>query len=319
MFCGSSCSQTTSCSVRVAAEDRGDVLGRERIELLDAARWPRPASPARALARHQVDVDLAAAQHQPARRRGRGRAPRRRRSPAASGLRPARAATRRPSGGAAGSSASARSAAADRSSSSSAWRRSRWKYCAAVVQLARRRLMSAAGSRKRSGRAARVIRPLAFVAVRQQEHQRRRQAPLGAPRGDELVDDHLRAVDEVAVLRLPDDQPARLLDVVAELEADRGVLGERAVADLEGRPRLRQRLQRDVTACRCSTSWKTAWRWLNVPRSTSSPVRRIGMPSARIEANASSSAVAQSIVRSSGLVEHHAGGARGRDRACGAA
>ena len=74
------------------------------------------------------------------------------------------------------------------------------------------------------GTRARVIGALAFVAVRQQEHQRRRQAPLGAARGDELVDDDLRAVDEVAVLRFPHDQPARLLHVVAELEADRGGL-----------------------------------------------------------------------------------------------
>ena len=29
-------------------------------------------------------------------------------------------------------------------------------------------------------------------------------------------------------------------------------------------------------------SYSTAWRWLNVPRSTSSPVSRIGVPSARI-------------------------------------
>ena len=53
-------------------------------------------------------------------------------------------------------------------------------------------------------------------------------------------------------------------------------------------------------------SWNTAWRWLNVPRSTSSPVSRIGMPSARMVANASSSAVAQSTVRSSALASTRA-------------
>ena len=46
--------------------------------------------------------------------------------------------------------------------------------------------------------------------------------------------------------------------------------------DLERRARLRQRLQRHVRARRSFASWSTAWRWLNVPRSTSSPVRRIG-------------------------------------------
>ena len=63
---------------------------------------------------------------------------------------------------------------------------------------------------------------------------------------EELVDHHLRAVDEVAVLRLPDHEPRRLLDVVAVLEPDDRVLGERAVVDLERGPRLRQRLQRHV-------------------------------------------------------------------------
>ena len=70
--------------------------------------------------------------------------------------------------------------------------------------------------------------------------------------------------------------------------------------DLERRARLRQRLQRDVQRAPVVASWNTAWRWLKVPRSTSSPVSRMRMPSARIDASASSSAAAQSTVRSSG-------------------
>ena len=84
------------------------------------------------------------------------------------------------------------------------------------------------------------------MAVRQQQHERRPEPPLAARRDDELVDHDLRAVDEVAVLRFPDHEPRRLLDVVAVLESDDGVLGERAVVDLEGGARLRQRLQRHV-------------------------------------------------------------------------
>ena len=98
------------------------------------------------------------------------------------------------------------------------------------------------------GPGAGVIRPLPFVRVREEQHQRRTQPPLAARRHDELVDHHLRAVDEVAVLRLPDHQPRRLLDVVAVLETDHRVLGQRAVVDLEGGLRLRQRLQRRVHA-----------------------------------------------------------------------
>ena len=98
----------------------------------------------------------------------------------------------------------------------------------------------------------RVVRSLAFVAVRQEQDERRRLAPLRAAGRDELVDDHLRAVDEVAVLRLPQHEALRLLHVVAELEADACVLRQRAVANLEGRRGLRQRLQRHVLAGRSS-------------------------------------------------------------------
>ena len=123
---------------------------------------------------------------------------------------------------------------------------------------------------------ARVVRPLAFVAVGQQQHQRRRHAPLRAARGHVFVEDDLRAVDEVAVLRFPQHQTRRLLQVVAELEADARVFGQRAVADFERRLCLRQRLQRECAPRRSPRRDTRAWRWLKVPRSTSSPVNRIG-------------------------------------------
>ena len=53
---------------------------------------------------------------------------------------------------------------------------------------------------------ARVLRPLPLVAVRQQQHDAGEQVPLVLAGGDELVDDDLRAVGEVAELRLPADQ-----------------------------------------------------------------------------------------------------------------
>src|SRR5687767_525816 len=85
----------------------------------------------------------------------------------------------------------------------------------------------------RSG--ARMLRALSLVAVREQEDERRLESPLGASRRHELVQDDLRPVDEVAVLRFPEDEVRRLLDVVAELEADGAVLAERTVVDFEGR------------------------------------------------------------------------------------
>ena len=59
-------------------------------------------------------------------------------------------------------------------------------------------------------RAGRVVRALALVAVGEQQHDRATLAPLLLGRGDELVDDRLRAVDEVAELRLPAHQRVRV-------------------------------------------------------------------------------------------------------------
>ena len=93
---------------------------------------------------------------------------------------------------------------------------------------------------------ARMIGALAFVAMRQQQHQRRRHAPLRAARRQVLIQDDLRAVDEVAVLRFPHHQPAGFLQVVAEFEAHTCVLGQRAVANLERRGGQLQLLQRHM-------------------------------------------------------------------------
>ena len=91
---------------------------------------------------------------------------------------------------------------------------------------------------------ARVLRAVPLVAVRQQQRQPRGLLPLRAARDDELVDDDLRAVDEVAELRLPEDERVRGRDRVAVLEAERRVLRERRVVDLERGVRPGQVLDR---------------------------------------------------------------------------
>ena len=83
------------------------------------------------------------------------------------------------------------------------WRRSRWKYCAAVVALTICMLSSAASVRNRSMRAELVLGALALVAVRQEQHEAVLLVPLVLGGDDVLVDDDLGAVDEVAELRLP--------------------------------------------------------------------------------------------------------------------
>ena len=97
---------------------------------------------------------------------------------------------------------------------------------------------------------ARMLGPVPLVAVREQQREPRRLPPLGERRDDELVDDDLRAVHEVAELGLPDDERVRARDRVAVLEAETAGLGERRVVDLERRDRVRQMLDRRVLGAR---------------------------------------------------------------------
>ena len=73
-----------------------------------------------------------------------------------------------------------------------------------------------------------MVRALALVAVRQQQHDAGALAPLLLARADELVDDRLGAVDEVAELGLPEHQRVRPGHRVAVLEAQRRVLATAA-------------------------------------------------------------------------------------------
>ncbi len=67
---------------------------------------------------------------------------------------------------------------------------------------------------------ARVLGPLPLEAVRQEQDEARQARPLVLGRDDELVDDDLRRVREVAELRLPDDELVGAVEGVAVLEAE---------------------------------------------------------------------------------------------------
>ena len=89
-----------------------------------------------------------------------------------------------------------------------------------------------------------VLGALALVAVGQQQDQAGLLAPLVLGGHQEVVDDDLGAVPEVAELGLPGHQIVDGLDRVAVLEAHAGVLGQQRVADgepaaLRGRPAAR--------------------------------------------------------------------------------
>ena len=78
-----------------------------------------------------------------------------------------------------------------------------------------------------------VLRPLAFVAVRQQHHQTAHTAPLLLAGADELVDNHLRAVGEVAELRFPDGQSTRLCGGIAVFKCQDRFFRQHGVPDFK--------------------------------------------------------------------------------------
>src|SRR5206468_7626344 len=89
-----------------------------------------------------------------------------------------------------------------------------------------------------------VFWPLPLETVREQHDEPARAQPLGFARGDELIDDALGAISEVAELRLPQHQSLRVGERIAIFEAKHAELGQRAVTNLK--PCAFDRGQRDV-------------------------------------------------------------------------
>ena len=131
-----------------------------------------------------------------------------------------------------------------RAVASRACRRRRWKNCAGRRAVHDADVVLRGELEKALETGARVLGAVALVAVREQQHEPGRLPPLRATGDDELVDDDLRAVHEVAELRLPEDERVGSGDRVAVLERERGILGERRVVDLEGRGRRGKVLER---------------------------------------------------------------------------
>ena len=87
---------------------------------------------------------------------------------------------------------------------------------------------------------ARVLRAVALVAVRQQQREPRGLTPFREAGDEELVEDDLRAVDEVAELRLPEHERLGRRDRVAVLEPERARIPRAASC----RPRTMRRPRR---------------------------------------------------------------------------
>src|SRR5680860_139431 len=82
---------------------------------------------------------------------------------------------------------------------------------------------------------ARVFWSLALETVRQQQDESALLQPFVLARAQELVDDDLSAVDEVAELSLPADERVTVRNRVSVVEAHRGVLAQQRVEAAETR------------------------------------------------------------------------------------
>ena len=68
--------------------------------------------------------------------------------------------------------------------------------------------------------------PLAFEAMRKQQNEAAGLVPFRFGRDEELIDDDLGAVDEIAELGFPHDQSERIGDAVAEFKTHHGKFAE---------------------------------------------------------------------------------------------
>src|SRR5579859_738369 len=82
---------------------------------------------------------------------------------------------------------------------------------------------------------ARMLRALAFVTVGQQHHDSCRKIPFILACADELVDDHLRAVGEIAELCLPKNESLGVVAAKAVFKAEAACFGKRGIVDFAER------------------------------------------------------------------------------------
>jgi hypothetical protein len=78
-----------------------------------------------------------------------------------------------------------------------------------------------------------MLRPLTLVAVGQQQDDARSALPLRFAADEELVDDDLGSVGEIAELRFPHDQHLGIVERVAVVETEHGRLGKQRIVDAE--------------------------------------------------------------------------------------
>ncbi len=78
-----------------------------------------------------------------------------------------------------------------------------------------------------------MFRTLAFEAMRQQQDESAGLIPLRFGGAEELINNDLRAVDEIAELGFPHDQGQRIGHAIAEFKTHHGVFAEQAIDGFE--------------------------------------------------------------------------------------
>src|SRR5216684_109499 len=95
-----------------------------------------------------------------------------------------------------------------------------------------------------------MLRPLAFVAVRQKHHETRWKVPFIFASTDELVDDDLRAVGKIAELRFPQNERFGIVAAETVFETQAAGLGKRRVVNLAESLLFRKMREREVVVLR---------------------------------------------------------------------
>src|SRR5579883_108817 len=91
-----------------------------------------------------------------------------------------------------------------------------------------------------------MLRPLALIAVRQQADETRHAQPFALARRDELVEDDLGAIGEIAKLGLPDRQRVGLGERIAVFEAEHRLFREHRIDHLVARLAVANVIERNV-------------------------------------------------------------------------
>ena len=91
-----------------------------------------------------------------------------------------------------------------------------------------------------------MFRTLAFIAMRQQADEAGHAQPLAFARRDELVEQNLRAIGEIAELAFPERQRVGLRERIAVFEAEHGLFREHRIDDLVMALALADMVQRHV-------------------------------------------------------------------------